>query len=98
MSSPLEIDVLEQNEYGIFSGTFSWYSPSSGRPEVLCAEGVRLPVEGFYDGGQLSFTVKQSVKHSLCRDFRWRLNRRGLENVFTAQGDMWRIEMMPVTP
>jgi hypothetical protein len=97
ISQPVEITVLEQNEYGIFRGTFSWYSPVSGRPEVLCGEGVRLPVEGFYDGGQLSIEVKQSAKHSLCRDFRWRLNRRGLDDVFGAQGTSWRIEVTPVS-
>ena len=77
--------------------TFSWYSPFSGRPEALCAEGVRLPVEGFYNGVELSINVKQSGKHPLCRDFHWRLNRRGLEDLFQAHGNSWRIEMTPVS-
>ena len=97
VSSPIEMEVTEQNEYGIFSGRFSSYSPTSGRPEVLCSEGVRLPMSGFYNGEQLSFTVKQSAKHDLCRDFHWRLNRRQ-DGSFHAEGASWRLVITPVGP
>jgi len=94
-SEPLEIEITDMNAYGIFTGTFSRYSPFSGRPEVLCQESVRVPVEGFYNGYELSLHVKQSAKHPLCSDFNWRFTRRA-DGSFNVQGNNWRIELAAV--
>jgi hypothetical protein len=94
-SESLDIEVTSMNSYGIFTGTFSRYSPFPNHPEVLCQEAVRVPVEGFYNGYELSLHVKESAKNSICRDFNWRFTRRP-DGSFNYQGDRWRIELTAV--
>src|SRR5947209_19363230 len=47
-SESIKIEIESLNEYGIFVGKLSRYSPFSGHPQVLCQEVVNAPVEGFY--------------------------------------------------
>jgi hypothetical protein len=94
ISESIKIEITNQNKYGIFSGTFSRYSPFSGRPEVLCQESVGVPLEGYYE---LSLHIKQSEKHSLCRDYDLRLTRRSDGRLLVEEKE-WHIELTAICP